>query len=504
MKKFFLLILNLSFVGCFDSKKSDNSLLMYFLFNQKSGDKTFDFVEVDFSTVGEKFYDVLAYKEKSQDSFLSFTSFSLSQKAKDLGWKELPTNKKVEIQKGFKIELSLGGVVSLGEKKITSKQKLTLSSVMGDEKKVKNFVYLALSLGSEKNGKLVIQPEDLNKLEDKSVDFSKDSVAFKKDSVVQKALVGKTPVSDKKVEAAMKEIKPTKPTDPKPTLTLSNPEIGDEKLQIKWTVVTGVNKYKVYYGKTANCDKTKKDSCMSKEGTGTNLILDSLTNGSEYKFFVVGLNDSGKEITELSVEKVSQPKTKVGFFVTSEGSVSTRNTGTRVGFSGGNLGGIAGADAQCRTLAESAGLGSRTWKAFLYTTTEKPHDRIGTGPWYNIDKAKIGDDPDALENQESSLAFLALLKDEKGNAIRSAEHDILIGGNKKNGTATANNTCNNWTDDSTTYGGGYVGHAGPNDRSDANQWLYAHTVRCHPMNITGSAGAGKFYCFASDENPNDF
>ena len=44
-----------------------------------------------------------------------------------------------------------------------------------------------------------------------------------------------------------------------------------------------------------------------------------------------------------------------GFFVTS----------TPIG-NGGNLGGLAGADNQCQTLAQAAGAGAKTWRAYLY------------------------------------------------------------------------------------------------------------------------------------------
>src|SRR6476619_7710794 len=68
----------------------------------------------------------------------------------------------------------------------------------------------------------------------------------------------------------------------------------------------------------------------------------------------------------------------MNFFVTSE----------PIG-DGGNLGGLAGADAHCQVLATAVGAGNRTWHAYLSTQAEgdKPainaRDRIGQGPWYN-------------------------------------------------------------------------------------------------------------------------
>jgi hypothetical protein len=70
--------------------------------------------------------------------------------------------------------------------------------------------------------------------------------------------------------------------------------------------------------------------------------------------------------------------TPMTFFVTSE----------PIG-DGGNLGGLAGADAHCQQLAAAVGAGARTWRAYLSTQARpgrpavNARDRIGTGPWYN-------------------------------------------------------------------------------------------------------------------------
>ena len=68
----------------------------------------------------------------------------------------------------------------------------------------------------------------------------------------------------------------------------------------------------------------------------------------------------------------------MGFFVTSVG----------IG-RGGDLGGLAGADAHCAALAAASGGGNRTWRAYLSTQARpgqpavNARDRIGDGPWYN-------------------------------------------------------------------------------------------------------------------------
>ena len=61
-------------------------------------------------------------------------------------------------------------------------------------------------------------------------------------------------------------------------------------------------------------------------------------------------------------------------------------TSTPIG-KGGNLGGLAGADAHCQTLATAAGAGNRTWRAYLSTQgagAVNARDRIGKGPWVNV------------------------------------------------------------------------------------------------------------------------
>src|SRR5580704_8430298 len=63
-------------------------------------------------------------------------------------------------------------------------------------------------------------------------------------------------------------------------------------------------------------------------------------------------------------------------------------TSTPVG-QGGDLGGLAGADAHCQELAAAVGAGNKIWRAYL-SSTEPPNrkavnarDRIGNGPWQN-------------------------------------------------------------------------------------------------------------------------
>src|SRR2546427_3973538 len=62
----------------------------------------------------------------------------------------------------------------------------------------------------------------------------------------------------------------------------------------------------------------------------------------------------------------------MSFFVTSAGPGK-----------GADLGGLAGADKTCQTLAQAAGAGSKTWHAYLSTQgpgAVNARDRIGSAP----------------------------------------------------------------------------------------------------------------------------
>src|SRR5258706_394700 len=73
----------------------------------------------------------------------------------------------------------------------------------------------------------------------------------------------------------------------------------------------------------------------------------------------------------------------MSFFITSSGSGK-----------GGDLGGVAGADARCQQLASAAG-STFTWHAYLSTQAKggqpavNARDRIGEGPWFGPKGARI-------------------------------------------------------------------------------------------------------------------
>jgi hypothetical protein len=191
---------------------------------------------------------------------------------------------------------------------------------------------------------------------------------------------------------------------------------------------------------------------------------------------------------------VAAQDTSMSFFVTSV------NPGK-----GGDLGGLAGADAYCASLASAASApAGKTWKAYLSTDAENAKDRIGTGPWFNAKGEKIADDVASLHSDKNNLTKETAL-DEKGNIINGRgdnpnRHDILTGSNA-DGTA-APETCGNWTMGGAE-GAAIVGHSdrmGLNDSAEAKSWNMSHTTSggCSTEAFKTTGGDGLFYCFASN------
>ncbi len=185
--------------------------------------------------------------------------------------------------------------------------------------------------------------------------------------------------------------------------------------------------------------------------------------------------------------------TSMSFFVTSS------NPGK-----GGDLGGLAGADAYCNSLATAIGSTGKTWRAYLSTDVENARDRIGTGPWYNAKGEKIADDVASLHSEGNNLTKQTALN-EKGEVIPGRgdtpnRHDILTG-STADGTA-APETCGNWTMGGAE-GAAIVGHSdrtGLDDSAAAKSWNSSHSTRggCSNEAFRSTGGDGLFYCFAID------
>ena len=197
----------------------------------------------------------------------------------------------------------------------------------------------------------------------------------------------------------------------------------------------------------------------------------------------------------------AQPPPPMSFFIASAGSGK-----------GADLGGLAGADRICQTLATATG-STKTWHAYLSASAANgqpavnARDRIGTGPWYNAKGARVaqnvadlhGDTLEAARRGNNLTKVTAI--NEKGETINGVgdtpnRHDMLTG-SQLDGTAFtdgADHTCQNWT--SSTTGTAQLGH---HDRTGGGNtsWNSTHPSRgCSQENLVATGGAGLFYCFA--------
>jgi hypothetical protein len=181
---------------------------------------------------------------------------------------------------------------------------------------------------------------------------------------------------------------------------------------------------------------------------------------------------------------------------------------------GGNLGGLAGADKHCQTLATAAGAGNRTWRAYLSATAAagqppvNARNRIGTGPWYNAKGVLIaatvadlhGDNQRDSNNIRKPTALSEKGAEVMGVGDKPNQHDILTGSDSHGrlpvGAANVL-TCNNWTSSADT-DRAIVGH---HDRLGGGNvsWNAAHsTAGCSQEALIKTGGNGYFYCFAAN------
>jgi hypothetical protein len=207
----------------------------------------------------------------------------------------------------------------------------------------------------------------------------------------------------------------------------------------------------------------------------------------------------------VATEPARAQSPNMTFFVTSTG----------IG-NGANLGGLAGADNYCQTLAQAAGAGAKTWRAYLSTqpADDKPavnaRDRIGKGPWQNSKGVEIAKDVADLHGANNNLTKQTALteKGDVNNGIgdKPNRHDVLTG-SQPDGTAFAageDRTCKNWT--SSTQGSAMLGHAdrkGLRDDDASKSWNSSHPSRgpdggCSQSDLRSTGGDGLLYCFAAN------
>lgn len=178
---------------------------------------------------------------------------------------------------------------------------------------------------------------------------------------------------------------------------------------------------------------------------------------------------------------------------------------------GADLGGLAGADRHCQSLAQSAGAGRRTWRAYLSTTgverlpAANARDRIGRGPWRNAKGEVIAKDVNDLHGSNNLTKQTALT--EKGGVVSGRGdpvnmHDVLTGSTPDGRAMPAgkDTTCADWT--SGGEGSAIAGHhdrQGLSDTEAARSWNSSHPTKgCSQEALRSTGGAGLFYCFAAN------
>src|SRR5687767_367726 len=184
-------------------------------------------------------------------------------------------------------------------------------------------------------------------------------------------------------------------------------------------------------------------------------------------------------------------KSVMTFFVTSRGLGK-----------GGNLGGLAGADAHCAALAKAEGAGDHTWRAYLSTSAAdgrpavNARDRIGKGPWYNAEGLLIAANLDELHSRANRIGKETAVT-EKLDPV--SLHDMLTG-SLPDGTAYREGddlTCRNWT--SSGAGRAQLGHHDRRGPGGEDSWNSVHASRgCGQSDLRATGGAGLFYCFGVD------
>jgi hypothetical protein len=206
----------------------------------------------------------------------------------------------------------------------------------------------------------------------------------------------------------------------------------------------------------------------------------------------------------------AQSAKEMTFFLTSAGPGN-----------GGDLGGIAGADAHCTKLAQAAGSPLTNWHAYLSVkpnvdrSSGRPvmskginaRDRIGKGPWQNAKGVVIAKSVADLHSSSNQINIQTALSETgepiNGRSQTPNRHDILTGSDPQGqySTAGGDTTCGDWTSSSDT-GSAIVGHhdrAGLDEQWSSLSWNSSHGSRgCGAEDLPKSGGDGLFYCFVAN------
>jgi hypothetical protein len=215
-----------------------------------------------------------------------------------------------------------------------------------------------------------------------------------------------------------------------------------------------------------------------------------------------------------------------------------RLSGSANGFGGdlryGQADGLTGADKICTDIAAAVlpCAGSKTWRAFLCTSTVDGIDRIGTGPWYDRNGTVVWNATTEMSADRPPAAYP--YRDDLPNEDGVPNHDYDLDGSvtdddnhdfltacgtdgRKISTDTAAQRCTDWTSTTTTGtttgtrggSGPMCGHTWPRSGSGTH-WISSireggcgacvnlieaggPTTTC----VGSGGGYGGIYCFAT-------
>jgi hypothetical protein len=217
------------------------------------------------------------------------------------------------------------------------------------------------------------------------------------------------------------------------------------------------------------------------------------------------------------------------FFVTSLDGLQ-RLSGNDSGFGGdlsyGGQVGLAGADLICATLAQESAMEatSKTWRAFLSTSTEDAIDRVGDGPWHDRVGRVIATGVAGLQQERPDGDPVAVsdLPNEDGvpnsspRGEKLTNHDTVTASDDHGRLFVAEpdeagrgfSTCEDWTSTEPGQQPPVMGHSWPAQSGVSWVNVGRHASGCEALisvdGVSGDGatgigfggGYGGFYCFA--------
>ncbi len=235
-----------------------------------------------------------------------------------------------------------------------------------------------------------------------------------------------------------------------------------------------------YFTGTASNGTATANTCSDWTDSNSSNTTFGSSDGTTY--FWTSYSDTGCSVTDHllcfqtgtggSLPALTPPASAKKVFVTS----LTYN---------GNLGGVAGGDTICQTLATAASIPhAANFKAWLSDSTNSAIDNVTVGattdgPFYRLDGVKIADNKAALINTATTPLFTAITRDETG----AYNSNSVWTGTSSTGVLVTSSSCGDWTSSS-----GF-GTSGIEVESNSG-WTTWSSVLC--------SGNAALYCFEDD------